>query len=129
MLRRFAILYLTAQAAGALLWWWLLLAWPESRSPFKASDAPDSTLLSFAVADFLLFTGASAASACGLWARRSWAWPVLCVHAGGAAYAALYCWTLFALTGGGLLGAALMTPSLFVPGVLTWRLRPGGDAC
>ena len=52
---------------------------------------------------------------------------VFLAHAGAAGYAALYCWALVGLTGGdGLLGAVLMSPSLVVPGVLAWGLRPGG---
>ena len=129
-LRGFAVGYLVATAVGAAAWWGLLMGWPASRAPFLAEGAPDSTLLAFAVADAVLFAGTAVASAYGLWARRGWAWPWLCVHAGAAGYAALYCWTLTALTGGdGLLGAALMSPSLVVPGLLAARLRPRGEPC
>ena len=129
-LRGFAVCYLMAQAVGAAAWWGLLLGWPASRASFLAEGAPDSTLLAFAAADAVLFVGTAAASAYGLWARRAWGWPGLCVHAGAAGYAALYCWTLTGLTGGdGLLGAALMSPSLVVPGLLAVRLRPRGKPC
>jgi hypothetical protein len=125
--RRPGALFLLAEAAGATLWWCVLLGWPGSRYWFMAQGAPDATLLAFAAADGLLFVGTAGAAAYGLWTRRPWAWPVLCVHAGAAGYAALYCWALVCLTGGdGLLGAALMSPSLIVPGVLAWGLRPGG---
>jgi hypothetical protein len=127
-LRRLAIGFLFAQAVGASLWWVVLIAWPASRPYFRAHDAPDSTLLAFAVADSLLFIGTSFGSAIGYWKQRRWAWPVLCVHTGAACYAALYCWTLTALTGGDAwLGAVLMTPSLVVPPLLLWFLRPTGD--
>ncbi len=126
-LRSVAIVYLLAQAVGASVWWGVLLGWPESRRFFLATGAPDATLLAFGVADGVLFIGTAGACGYGLWARRRWAWPVLCVHAGAAGYAGLYCWTLVALTGGdGLLGAVLMSPSLVVPGVLVWGLRPRG---
>lgn len=126
-LRRFAIAYLLATAIGAAIWWCLLLAWPASRGPFLAAAAPDATLLAFAVADGVLFVGTAAACAFGLHARRGWAWPLLCVHAGAAGYAALYSWTLTAITGGGAwLGAVLMTPSLVVPGWLVVRLKAVG---
>lgn len=129
-LRRFAVAYLLAQAFGAAVWWGLLLAWPPSRGPFLAKTAPDVTLLAFGVADGVLFIGTSSACAFGLSARRGWAWPLLCVHAGAAGYAALYCWTLTALTGGdGWLGTVLMSPSLVLPGVLAVRLKPRGEAC
>jgi hypothetical protein len=124
--RRFAIWFLGAEALGAALWWCLLIAWPASRAPFIAEGAPESTLFAFAVADGALFVGAAAASAVGISRGRRWAWPALCIHAGAAAYAAPYSWTLCALTGGdGLLGAAMMTPSLVVPGILVRLLRPG----
>ena len=122
--RRFGIAYFFGQAVAAAAWWAALLAWPAARLPFKTADAPDSTLLAFGLADALLFVGTSAACGYGFARDRSWAWPLLCVHAGGAGYAALYCWTLFALTGDGWLGAALMSPSLVVPGFLGCKLRP-----
>jgi uncharacterized SAM-binding protein YcdF (DUF218 family) len=123
-MRRLAVAYLILQAAGAFLWWVILLAVPLSRPYFRAADAPDSTLLAFGVADALLFIGTSAVAGIGLHLRRRWAWPVLCVYAGAAGYAALYCWTLTALTGDAALGAILMTPSLVVPGLLVWQFRP-----
>ncbi len=127
-LRRFAVGFLAAEAVGVALWWCLLLAWPESRAPFKATGAPDSTLLAFGAPDAVLFVGVAGASAYGLARRR--AWPLLCCHAGAAAYAALYCLGLALITGGdGLLGAALMAPSLVVPGYLAVRLRPKDTPC
>jgi len=126
-LRRVGIWFLLAEAVGAVAWWCLLLGWPAARAPFMARGAPDATLLAFAAPDAVLFVATAGAGAGGLWARRPWAWPLLCAHAGAAGYAALYCWALVGLTGGdGLLGAVLMSPSLVVPGVLAWGLRPGG---
>ena len=76
-----------------------------------------------------MFLGTAAAAAYGLAIDRPWAWPVLCAHVGAAGYAALYCWALVGLTGGdGLLGAVLMSPSLVVPGILAWQLRPAGQS-
>lgn len=125
--RRAAVWFLMAQAVGATLWWCALLIWPETRALFLAKGAPDSTLLAFGVADGILFIGVAGASDYGFWAGRRWAWPALCIHAGAAGYAAIYCWTLVGLTGGdGLLGDVLMSPSLVVPEILIWRLRPEG---
>lgn len=129
-MRRLGIGFLVAQAVGASVWWGVLLAVPASREAFLAPGAPDTTLLAFAAADGILFVGTAAAAAYALWASRAWAWPLVCVHAGAAGYAALYCWGLVAFTGGsGLLGAALMSPSLIVPGLLAVGLRPRGTAC
>lgn len=129
-LRQLGVWFLSLQAAGASLWWGLLLGWPEFRAPFMAGGAPEATLLAFVAADGVLFVGTAAFAAFGLRANRRWAWPVLCVHAGAAGYAALYCWGLTALTGGdGLLGAILMSPSLVVPGLLVVGLRARGGSC
>jgi hypothetical protein len=124
--RRVAVPFLALQAAGGAAWWAALVAWPGSRPHFKAAAAPDATLLAFAAPDLLLFVALSAACAVGVGRGAAWAWPLLCGHAGAAAYAGLYCWGLFALTGDAWPGAALMTPSLVVPGWLAWALRPRG---
>src|SRR5262245_30283929 len=119
--------FLLVQGVGAFVWWVVLVVWPASRAPFLAMGAPDSTLFAFAAPDGVLFIGTAGAAAYGFWTRRLWAWPVLCVHAGAAGYAALCCWALVVLTrGDALLGAALMFPSLVVPGMLVWMLRPRG---
>lgn len=119
--------FLVAEATGTLLWWIGLFAWPEWRVHFRVADAPDSTLIAFVVADAVLIVGTGFAAAYGLWANRGWVRPWLCVHAGAAAYAALYCWTLYALTGDALLAAILMTPSLAIPPWLAACLRPGTE--
>jgi hypothetical protein len=125
--RQLAVAYLMAQGLGAAVWWAVLLMWPASRSYFRADGAPDSTLLAFGPPDGLLFVATSIACALGIQGERRWAWPLLCVHAGAGAYASLYCWGLVILTGGNAMTAAvMMTPSLIVPGVLAWLLRPKG---
>ncbi|MDX2036297.1 MAG: hypothetical protein SFX72_06570 [Isosphaeraceae bacterium] len=129
-LRRFGIWFLGLQAAGSAIWWGLLLGWPASREPFLAQGAPDSTLLAFGAADGLLFMATSAACAYGILSDRTWTWPLLCVHAGAAGYAGLYCWGLTIIThGDGLLGALMMSPSLVIPGILVVGLRPRIASC
>ncbi len=126
--RSAAIIYLSLQGSGAVVWWALLLVSPAFRRHFLPSDCPDVTLLAFGIADGLLFVGLSFACAIGLMRVRSWAWPLLCVHAGAAMYAALYCVTLTLLTHGqALWGTLLMLPALLVPPYLAWKLRPGGQ--
>lgn len=123
--RTLAAWYLGVQGVGVLAWWAAMLLFPSARAPFKAPGAPDETLLAFLGADLLLYAGASFAAAYGLSRDRSWAWPVLCAHAGAAVYAGLYGLALPLLSGGGWLGAALMAPSLVILPYLVWRLRPG----
>jgi hypothetical protein len=124
-IRRLGVAYLVAQGLGGLAWWIVLLAVPAARRPFLAPGAPDVTLMAFGVADLVLYVGGSLGAAYGLGRRRPWSWPILCVHAGAAAYAALYVLTLAILTGSVEWGAALMAPSLAIPAYLAWRLRPG----
>ncbi len=127
--RNAAILYLSLQGSGAIVWWALLLASPAFRRYFLPSGCPDVMLLAFGVADGLLFVGLSFGAAIALIRERSWAWPLLCVHAGAAMYAALYCVTLTLLTHGqAIWGTVLMLPALIVPASLAWKLRPGGQS-
>ena len=126
--RRLGQIYLVLQSVGAAAWWVMLLAQPATRQHFLAPRAPDETLIAFLLPDVVLFIGAGFAAAWALGAtdRRPWGWPVLCVHAGAAAYAAMYCIALAALTGAAWAGAAMMAPSLVVTPWLAWRLRPRG---
>lgn len=119
--------YLLVQGIGGLAWWGMLWFWPETRECFLAPGSPDAALLAFAAPDLLLFVGGSLAVAYGLWAGRAWAWPVLCVHAGAAMYAALYCLSLWRLAPQTWWGAALMGPSLVVPALIAWWFRPGRE--
>jgi hypothetical protein len=125
LVRRLGITFLAIQGLGGLAWWLVLLALPGSRSYFLVAGAPEVTLLAFAVADLVLYVGGSLAAAYGLFRHRPWGWPVLCVHAGAAAYASLYVLTVAAWSGSVAVGAAFMAPSLVVPSYLAWRLRPG----
>jgi hypothetical protein len=123
-IRTLAIGFLVLQAVGLILWWATLLLVPDARQPFLAPNAPDSTLLAFIVADFTFIVAGSLLAAYGLARRRPWAWIVLCIHTGAVVYAALYALALPFFSGGGWLGALLMTPSLIVLPVLVWLLRP-----
>jgi len=125
-IRRLGVVFLRLQGIAAALWWFALLLEPRLRQPFLAPSAPTTTLLTLIVADLIFFVGGSLLSAHGLARQRAWAWPILCIHAGAASYAALSALTLSILTDGAWLGALLMAPSLVVPLALAWRLRPPG---
>lgn len=123
-IRPLAVTYLTLQGTGGLAWWGMLLCWPASRLLFTATNAPEATLLALGTPDMLLYVGGSLFSAFGLAARRVWAFPILCVHSGAAAYAALYCLTLWCLDPSTWIGAVVMLPSLVVPPLISWHFRP-----
>lgn len=127
-MRRVGVLYLTLQGLLVTLWWVLLAAHPAVRRFFLAPGVPSGSLWAFFIPDLVGYIGGSFVAGYGLARRRSWGWPALCVHAGAAAYAALYGVTQPLLLGGGW-GGLLMLPSLFVPPFFVWRLRPmGGGA-
>ena len=57
---------------------------------------------------------------------RSWALAALFLHAGGSAYAGIYCWGLVVVSAGdGLLAALMMTPPMIIPLVIAivWQKR------
>lgn len=120
--RYWAVAFLVGQALGAALWWLCLFLWPDTRVYFRAVDAPDSALLSFIGPDLFLFIGTSLLGGIALFRQKSWAGPILCVHAGAAGYAGLYCWSLVWWTGGeAVLGGIFMLPSLVIPGCIAAR--------
>ncbi len=89
-----------------------------------APGAPDASLLAFFVPDLLIYAGGALVVAYGLMRQSAWAWPVLCINAGAAVYAAVYALTLPLVSGGGWLGAVMMLPSLVVLPIAVWLLRP-----
>jgi len=101
-----------------------MLLVPGAREPFMPPGAPDSTLLAFIAADWILYAGGSFVTAYGVAKERKWAWGAVCVNAGAAVYAALYGVMVPIVSGGGWLGALFMLPSLVVMPMLVWVLRP-----
>jgi hypothetical protein len=122
--RTLAILYLLIQGGGLIVWWAMLLAFPATREPFTAPNAPESTLFAFILPDLLVYAAGSFITAYGLAAHKSWAWPALCFVTGATVYASLYAFALPFLSGGAWLGAAFMLPPMVVMCTLTWLLRP-----
>jgi hypothetical protein len=123
-MRKFAILFFVLQGAAATGWWAIILRFPRVRGLFLPFGVPDAVLLSLLGGDLFLYIGGSFLSAYGLARQRPWTWPIICVHAGAAAYAALYALLLSILLPCCRLGAILMMPSLAIPLYLSCRLRP-----
>jgi hypothetical protein len=119
--------YLVLESAAIVAWWALILAFPAWQRHFLALDAPRSTLLAFLAADLVLVALGFLVAAL-LAARRASAWPLLCVRAGAAAYAALYAIALPVVGDGGELGAAMMVPVLIASPVAAILLRPRGSS-
>jgi uncharacterized membrane protein (DUF2068 family) len=124
MVRTLSVTYLLVQGIAVYLWWGMLIFFPATREPFKAPDAPDSTLLAFLGADLLVYGGGSLVAAYGIAHHKEWAWMALCVVSGASVYGALYALTLPLFSGGAWFGALLMAPSLVVPPLLVWLFRP-----
>jgi hypothetical protein len=122
--RRFGIGFLIAEGAGAAAWWILVLVSDEVRRNFLWAGLPDSILYAFLLPDALLYIGAPLLAAYGLFRRRRWAYPVLCIHLGAVAYALIYSMSLSLSWHSGWIGAALMLPSLVGASLLALRLQP-----
>jgi hypothetical protein len=122
--RSLAVAYLAVQGVVGLAWWVAAALWPEFRWMFVAVGTPNVVQVVFAAADLLLFVGGSLAGAVGLATRARWAWPVLCVHAGAAAYAACHCLMQWPFAPETWPAAVLMIPALLIPPAIAYRFRP-----
>jgi hypothetical protein len=126
--RTLAVALLIVQAVVVLAWWAVMLLYPAARELFKATGAPDATLLGYLPADLIFYVAGSLLAAYGLARREAWGWPVLCVVTGGVVYAALYNWGIVLFGGGALFAALFMTPSMLALPAFVWLLRPGTGA-
>jgi hypothetical protein len=124
LIRLGAVVYLSIQTALAVAWWVMLFLVPSTRRYFIPSWAPDVALMAFFLPDALLFIGAAAVAAFGLFTQRRWGWTALCIHGGAAVYAALYGLAAWVLTREAMLTALVMSPCLVVQPWLIWTLRP-----
>lgn len=106
--------YLVLQGlAGAV--WWICLVWiPSSRAYFAPEAPPGWTILSFWLADSLLFVVGSVLSGVLLLRGSPYARPLLWFTAGGVSYASLYCVGLSILTASVWLAAGAMLPAMCV---------------
>ena len=115
-------LYLLFQSMIAALWWLIIAVEPKLRIYFRPSDAPDVTLMAFALPDLVLLIGA------GLWAARMLfkqpkkALLPLALHTGAAVYAALFCLAQWISSGEAILAALAMAPCLVIEPWLLWKL-------
>jgi hypothetical protein len=85
---------------------------PASRAYFTPQGAPDWTILSFCLADSLLFVVGSVLSGVLLFRGSPYARPVLWFTAGAVSYASLYCVGLSILTGSVWLATGAMLPAM-----------------
>ena len=127
---RLAVLLLSLEAVLGLVWTLLITSRPDLGSAFLPKSVPADLVQTFLVADLAFYVALPAAAAIGLRRGRQWAPAVLWTHIGGVAYAALWGWGSVLVTGDGLVGAALMTPSAVVLPCVAARLgrEPAGAA-
>jgi hypothetical protein len=122
--RSAAVIVLALEGVAGLSWVALLFVMPGLGSIFLPDDIPPDLIRTFTVADLAFFGVIPLSVALGLRRDWRWAWPLLCVHAGGVLYAALWAWGLVATRGEGWLGAVLMTPPAIVLPLLAYVMRP-----
>lgn len=125
---RLLTLCLWLQCVGGLVWFVCLLAIPDIGTWFLPSEVDPDLIHTFLAADLVFFALLPGLAAVGLRRTARWAWPTLWMHVGGIVYAALWGWGLYAQTGDGVLGAALMTPGAVVIPALAWRASRAGPA-
>ncbi len=119
-LRKFAIAYFRLQGMATVVWWAVLLASPAAHKPFLGPGQPDNALMSFLVADLVLFAGGSFATAVGLTKETKWAQAAMWATTGAGCYAALSGISMAVLSNGGW-GAFLMLPALVFPPYIAWQ--------
>lgn len=109
-LRAAAVLFLLLEGVLGGVWCALLvLRTADVESWFLPPGLGDGALRTFVVADVVVFFVLPLVTALGLHRGRRSAHTLLAFHAGGVAYAAAWGWGAGAVTGGGWLGASLMT--------------------
>ncbi|MCE9638071.1 MAG: hypothetical protein K8T90_20410 [Planctomycetes bacterium] len=125
--RPLAVLLLSLEAALGLVWTCVITSRPDLGSAFLPKSVPADLVRTFILADLVFYAALPAAAAFGLRRGRPWASAVLWTHIGGVAYAALLGWGTVLVTGDGLVGAALMTPSAAVLPWIAVRLGRGAS--
>ena len=122
--RTVAIVFFVVQGVGVIIWWAYLLTFRDAYALFFPRGTPASDVYAMLLPDLFIFAGSSLLAAYALARDHSWSWPLVCIHAGAALYAALYGVSLPLFGEGGWLGGAMMLPSLVIPVLLAWLLRP-----
>jgi len=118
------VVYLWIEAVGICAMWVYLLARPESREPFIAPGAPDSTFLAFALPDLALYGGSAAICAIAIRRRLHWAFAALCFRGGACLYATFYFFNLYLLEPSTWMAAVVIAPVLLITIWLLIAFRP-----
>jgi protein-S-isoprenylcysteine O-methyltransferase Ste14 len=121
--RRLTALYLAIQSLLGAAWWLILWLVPQSRTSFQPRATDADFILSFALADTLLFVLGSAAAASLFAINHRCARPALWLVAGATLYAALLCIGLAARGPGFQAPAALMLAAATCTTMLSLAVR------
>lgn len=119
---RIALAYLVFETLALIVYWTLLSARPRLREPFVPPGGDDRALFAFATGDLLLYAATGLLGVVAILRAPSWRAPVLWIHAGAAAYAALYALTLWVMDPSRWLGALMMLPAVATPFWIARRL-------
>jgi hypothetical protein len=123
-MRIFTIAFLALCGFGTIGFW--LVAWLNAgfRAKLVNPAFPMEAMPALAIADLAIYTVTALAAAYGLLVGASWAWPMLCIHAGSAMFASLYAGSFLYFGTGSVLAALATAPFVVLPPVLAWMLRP-----
>ena len=117
-------MFLAICGFGTIVFW--LVTWMNDGLRTKIANPafPEQAMPALAIADLAIYTVTALAAGYGLLTGASWAWPMLCVHAGSAMFASLYAGSFLYFGTGSVLAGLATLPFVVLPAVLAWMLRP-----
>jgi len=118
-----AVAFLCAEGVLGVVWCVLLFAAPHLGAPLLPAGLDAGLLRTLAGADLVFFAVLPLVAALAIARDHAGGSTLLLLHTGGVLYAALWAWGLVLVTGGGLVGASLMTPSALALPWLAWALH------
>jgi hypothetical protein len=123
-MRIFTIVFLALCGFGTIAFW--VATWLNAGLREKIANPafPVQAMPALAIADLAIYTVTALAAGYGLLTGASWAWPMLCVHAGSAMFASLYAGSFLYFGTGSVVAALATAPFVVLPAVLAWMLRP-----